>query len=318
MPRLRHELLLVALLGWAAPAGAEEPSSPADEVEVLLKTIAAAPPSPKVVVEIVRHPSTSDPEVARRVLAVLWHRGGYGATIGLQALARHRDPGIRADALRGVAAVGLRVRDGLRHVEDAVRSRDPDERGAALTALGRVGTGEHVPILLEALHAKDKPTLLAAYRALTTLTGAKNPWHPDRWEHWWSCVGGEARTRIDDALQAIESEASPTDVSSARGVLYSYGWIERDLVEETLREWIRSTSARLRIEGYRAARLMRLGDLAKEVDSAFRYEQDPVAWIEGRASAATLGVPIDGAKPPRASGSSRRTEEASTARPDAR
>jgi hypothetical protein len=290
-------LALAAVLACSSRSLASEATCPA-EVEALLTEISATPPTPKTVVEVVRHPATADAEVARRVVAVLWHRGGYAAARGLQSLARHRDPEVRVEALRGVAAVGLRVHEGLANVEQASRSRDSAERAAAIAALGRVGNGNHVPMLLVALRTDDKPTLQAAYRALTDLTKAKVPWQPARWEHWWAEVEKTARGRIRTALDCIEAGDCPTSTASGREVLDAYGWIEAASVEQAVKGWVRSSIPRLRIEGYRAARTLRLGDLAEEVGSAFRYDRDPTAWPEGRTSATALGIATEGVTPP--------------------
>jgi hypothetical protein len=129
-------------------------------------------------------------------------------------------------------------------------------------------------------------------------TRQKIPWEASRWVAWWAEAQETLPSRIDAALAALESPEETASRDDARVTLARYGWMAVPSLRDVAREWIRSSDVRLRTEGFLLVQALRLGDLADEVASAFRYERHPDAWPAGRQVAVSLGVPTDGVKPP--------------------
>ncbi len=307
--RLSLSLTALALLFVGPRAGdvlageAPDPAAPDPVVEARLAKL-SSPPAPREVADLVRLPSVKEaPSAALRVVAVLWHAGGYAAAKGLRTLSTHDDASVRVAALTGVAHVGLRVAEGTDAVRRALSSRSLDERIAAFEAIGRVGDAQDVPDLVAALGECEACPRQAAYRALSALSGERLPAVPGRWQAWWQESQREMLPRIDAALDAISLQGTATSggertVAPARALVLKEGWRAVDRVVEVARAFLRASDPALRIEGYRLAKGLRLGDLAEEVESAFKYERHPEAFDEGALAATALGVPTANAKRP--------------------
>ncbi len=290
MKRLvRLATVAVLLAVGARPAASEGP--PRDGVASLLATLGAMP-AQGTVESLTRHPAFAPPEAALRLVGALRHGRGPGAALGLRVLAHRDEPEVRAAALRAIAVGGLRLARGKDDVLDALRSRAPDVRIAGLEALGRVGDARDLPFVLGALEAQDTETVLAAYRALASLTGAKNPYVATRWIEWWEETRGRVPARLSRSLDVLEVGGGGDDLRDARRTVAQYGWIALDEVVERTRSWLRSSVPRIRVEGYATAAALRLGDLAAEVRSAGSYERDASVLARAEECAAVLGVPL--------------------------
>jgi hypothetical protein len=295
---------LVALLGAALLAAGRVPASAggADqpkEFDVLLEKV-GSPADPDVVRALSRHAALRDPEQATRLVGVLWHAGGVHASLALALLAKHDAASVRAEALKGIAHVGLRFHEGIENVRAGLEDREPAVRRAACAALGKVGTAEDVASLLDVIRQDDMKLVQEGYRGLIALTTQRMPYQAGRWAAWWAQAKEELPKRIEDALETVTKggEGQEAEVAAARHVLVQHGWIELDAVRAQVREWLRSRDARHRIEGFRVATALHDGDLADEVSSAFRYERNPAVWPEGLQAASALGTKTEGVRAP--------------------
>jgi HEAT repeat protein len=292
--------VLLALAASPAVAPARAADLPGDLVALISRV--GTPADADSVGRLVRHKALKDPEVAMNVVGVLWHAGGPAAAKGLVKLSDHASEKVRIEALRGVAHLGLRLRESLKALRACATDRNAEIRAAALGVLGRVGDAEDLPTLIDATEDDVVDVRQEAYRALGALSGQHMQWQSGRWESWWAGAKAEMPARLDAAVRTISEHASDkdalTDVLDARRLLAQHGWISNDDMIDVARAWLRSSDPALRIQGFDLAAALRLGDLADDVSSTFRYERDPDVWPVGLACATVLGVKTAGEKPP--------------------
>ena len=117
---------------------------------------------------------------------------------------------------------------------------------------------------------------------------------PQRWQDWWNETGRSMPQAVDRALNRVEEGGEAADVEGARACLSRCAWASIDVVAEAAHAWLHSSDPRLRTDGFRLAASARLGGLADDVASAFRFERHPDVWTAGLASAIALGAPTKG------------------------
>jgi hypothetical protein len=290
---VRRAFALPALLALAALATAPSAARAAEDaggVAALLRQV-GAPAEPEAVRRLVRLEALRDAGAASRAVAALWHAGGHAAAAGLLHLARHSDPAVRRDALRGIAHLGLRPAGDPAAVRSALDDPDAGARAAAFEAVAVAGDARDVPSLLARAASSSPAERSLAFRALRGLTGERSiPYDAVRWADWWAMSQEDLEARLRAGLAAIEAGDDPSRTALGREHLDRHAWAALDLVTAHLRAWVQGEDPRLRREGLRAAAALRLGALADLVESALPWEQDPEVLPALADAAVALGV----------------------------
>jgi hypothetical protein len=218
--------------------------------------------------------------------------------IGLLSLSAHRDPGVRSSALHAVARSGIRVSEGMDRLRAALRDEEREVVLAAYHAVGAVGDATDIAALLDGLDAKDARLRSAALRALRSLTRVRLPASAAAWEYWWDEARARLPARIDGAIARLLDGGDAPDRDEVCRLLETSAWFDVPKVCDAVRAAIRSGDARVRTMGFRIAETARLGDVAEEVGSEFKYEDDPDVWPLAKQAALTLGARTEGILPP--------------------
>jgi hypothetical protein len=204
-------------------------------------------------------------------IRALRERGGHEASERLGALIRDGSEEVRVTALKAVAAVGVRSRKTTGAAREALHGQASlAQWTAALEALGRVGGGQDVPVLLDGLKAADEQERRAALRALQALSGRKTPQDYRRWYQWWSKHGRWTRAAVQRAIRDLP-DAEGKERMRLRTLLARDGWTETDFVEDAASEWLRAGDRTLRTHGFYLAAVLRLADLVPDVESALPH-----------------------------------------------
>ncbi len=245
--------------------------------------------------------ATTHEEALERI-AALALRGGCAAVEEIDALLERHGDAVAPAAFQAIRTIGLRHGRLAARVRKALDASEPGLRRTATGALGLLGSGEDVPLLIDRLEDADGPTRSAARGALEHLTGTTQA-TPQRWQAWWGRAQVAGRTALTGALDAIE-EGGPACASVRRvrrDQVHRYAWIDLPLVERTLSDWLRNGEVPLRGEALRLMTSLRLADL----EGCFRRAQ-PFLGKENEALAAEVvamlsphpAEPAPTAKPP--------------------
>ncbi|MHC5009619.1 MAG: HEAT repeat domain-containing protein [Planctomycetota bacterium] len=290
---LRPALVLSVLAVAAAPTVQAGEAPPVELAAGIVSPRAriGTPSRAEDVQEALRHARGLNDEAEMALAYLLAETGGLNAAHGLVELTHHRNTRVRASAFRSAARIGLRV-DALR--ERAHRSLDAvllEERLAAIEALGALGDGRDVPLLLALAEDEDPAIRAAAFRTLRTLTGLAIPYDLERWSYWWKLADQRARAQITDALEAFEGEE---EVSlHQRLAVLELGWVEAPLLQRGLRRWLNSPDKRLRLEACQLATRHRIADLAPEIVQTYKFASAPELKAVSREALESFGMPVE-------------------------
>lgn len=206
---------------------------------------------------------------ALRGVTALRMRGGLDATEVLLRVARRGDREARVAALEALGHVGIRTE----RVLSLLRSRAADalrvpQRAAALEALGRIGGGRDVPILLDGLRAKRGYVRTVAFKALSRLSGEPLPASPTRVAQWWKRHDKQHRKPLYEALDSMRAavrEGREKVVKANSEMILRSGWLDLGAVQEAVEGWLATDVHALRNVGFEVVAALRLGDYANAV-----------------------------------------------------
>jgi len=281
---------------WLAgpPVHAGDSSAPVvaeDYFETAFLSLGATPSS-DAVLRISRKAQFGEPLPALRLAGAMSSLGGHACAAGLRTLVRHRDPDVRAAALRGVAQLRLRAATDMDVVRAARDDRDPAVRDAAYAAIGVVGDATDVPALLDALASTDSGVVAAAFAALRDLSGARLRCRVVLWRQWWKETEAGAPERLARALTILATSADPAERAEAQAFVERTAWIRLSVVQNRVQDCLKSESPELRRMGYRLAASLRLADLGDALAAAVSIEHDAECLRVASESARALGVAV--------------------------
>jgi hypothetical protein len=274
---------------------AESPSAAVafDEIDTAIQKLGTCP-EPAEVLALVRRTTGRDASVALRVIAALVQRPGHGASRGLVAFVPHADAATRAAALRGIADMRIRHASGMDDVRAACRDLDAAVRAAAYAALGAIGDGSDVPLLLDTLSSQDAANVASAYAALRELTGSTLPYQERVWRQWWKETKVRAPAQLAEALACAESaDTAAAKRLEAIALVAADAWIDVPAVTTRAAGWTESADATLRAIGYGLLAKLRAGDFAEHIARGLALETDADVLRLGAACAASMAIRIE-------------------------
>ena len=282
---MRQGLVIAALvLLLAGPSLAEEPKDatvadterPTAEAPTLAERI-GTPARLGVVLAELRRLNRTDAHDALAFARTLGRCGGMAAARGVVPLIRSAYPDVRRAALRAAGDIGVRNRELLTFVREAVVDKNERVAIEACRALAKLGDGQDISFLLTSARTdKRRRVRSASYRALRELTGIKLPNIHARWTDWWKQRHERASKAVKAAIAALETpptEEDPDDeelaVRKAHGnALLSDAWIELALVRKTIEDWLYAEQTELRRLACEIVGVWRLPELAGAVRSS--------------------------------------------------
>ncbi|MDJ0976043.1 MAG: hypothetical protein QNJ98_16410 [Planctomycetota bacterium] len=206
---------------------------------------------------------------ARRAVVSLRMRGGFHAMRILLRVAEQGALEARAEAIQALGLVGIRTEKVL----TLLRARAADtervgERVAALEALGRIGGGSDVPLLLKALRAKQRSLRTVAWASIERLSGERLPASWTLMEKWWARHEKRQRRYLEAALELMPDAVKDDrerEVMGHRDTIARLGWLDLTAVDASVKAWLGSKHERMRDEAFYAIASLKLGDYAPEV-----------------------------------------------------
>jgi hypothetical protein len=290
---LSAALLAATLLaGGAASSARAESEAPEDERLEALYGELAAPARHDVVRRLLQQPATRDVDGALRLVRALQTAGGVASVEGLLALAGHREPIVRAWALRGAAELGIRTSNGVEEARRALEAPHASLRRNACWALSVLGDARDVPVLLAIAADPDDEAAGYALDAVKALGDIKGPRFRTvvRVRAWWDANHARMLREGEEALAELEAGASPDLLEMHRAILCRAAWVQPDAVVERLKAWFLADDVRLRHEACRIVEAVRLGDLSDAIGNLVAYEMDDACLLAGARAARAIGV----------------------------
>jgi hypothetical protein len=281
---LRNLLILLALLVVLASAmtfliGSR--SAHANE--------ASAPPaiSPPSLIEQLGRPARQDDVRALVAAAMqqgepdpallaetLGHAGGWAAHEGLMRLLDHRHARVRISSLRSLERLGLRGPGLARRVHRIVVECEGDERRAAITALGVVGDGRDVDVLLFQAKSESADDRRAAFHALRSLTKLRIPPVWSRWAWQWKVVQRRVRDALPNALAGVDEDPDHPRTGALVAEIGHSAWANLPLVEEYIQAWFQSEHSSKRRVACELAGMLRLTTYVTMLESTREFAFD--------------------------------------------
>lgn len=279
MPSMLFKFAIAALLGCLCIPSICD-ADPEHSVDAMLQKL-GAPAGAAEVEGLLSRIGKRDIKGAQYAVVALRRAGGPASVTGLLKLMRHRAPAVSLDAIR--ASAELRLRDPLllERLRALLDHRDEKLAGAAITALGVLGDGTDVPLLLSLTQAPERSLKKEAFNALRKLSDTVIPNVLARWSWWWKGRRARAKRLVAAAIEAFDEEISFEDEEAAEAhdrelarheaVLLRDAWIVLPLVREEMRRWLRRSSPAQQVLACQLIARMGLTDLLKAVRSVKRY-----------------------------------------------
>ena len=297
--RLRSALLPVLLAaallsaGGAPPARADTEAPEDARLEALYAEL-GQPARHDVVRCILQRPEMRDTDGALRLVRALQTAGGVASVEGLLVIASHREPLVRAWALRGASELGIRTSRGVEEARRALEGTNANLRRNACWALAVLGDARDVPVLLEIASNAEDTASGFALDAVKALGGLKGPRFRTvtRVRSWWDANQERMLREGEEALAEIEAGTSPDLLEMHRAILCRVAWMQPDAVVDRLRGWLSSDDVDLRREACRVTEAVRLGDLSRGIEHVVAYELDDACFLAGARAAKAIGVPL--------------------------
>jgi hypothetical protein len=126
-----------------------------------------------------------EPQLRARVAEVLSRRPKVPLGVFLGAMAREKEPGVRAVLANALGRLGDRARDAIEKITPLLEDPDERVRVALARSLARLHVPEAVEPLIARIGKEEGRERHDFARALLSLTGEKIGPDPDGWARWW-------------------------------------------------------------------------------------------------------------------------------------
>jgi HEAT repeat protein len=274
------------------PALAELEADPEPQAGALLTKLGSSP-SAELVDAVVAATPVNEPSEARALAWALGHAGGRSVLPPLEMLLRSESAAVRMAALDALDRTNLRSEKVVRAVRNIAREAKGQLRAAAAVALGAVGDGRDVELLLSLTKSENESLRLAAFRALSRLTGANIPYVEARWTYYWKSYRRRAGLLLPQTLEAVAMDAGAPDASALVDLMRLYAWIDVPMMRNYLADWLHDPDTTLRVVACRLIAHLRLADLGPDVEMTLRFAAQDELREEAQKALAVLGVPVD-------------------------
>jgi len=228
-------------------------------------------------------------ERARRLGAT----GGEAALPALQRLLRNREASVRTAALRAITRVALRSEKlaEMAHAIAASRKGACEERLAAITALGYLGDGDDMTLLL-GLASRDTDSVevrSAAFRAMGSISGSRLPFVHARWAYWWRMQSKRKPALLEKAFRALDDEPDAASAEVYAAAVESMAWVNLPRATDYIKNWFAGADPSLRIRACRLVGSLRLADLVGKLTPIARRHGATTLGVAAREALKTLG-----------------------------
>ncbi|MHC5010870.1 MAG: hypothetical protein ACYTG6_07975 [Planctomycetota bacterium] len=172
---------------------------------------------------------------------------------------------VRMQALAKASELRLRTRRLHERVVACLAAPSPEERLAAIRALGAVGDGRDVPGLLDLAAygaAQDREAALEAVGAILGLVPSRNT---AAREAGWEAMRARADEQVPRALAGLEFRSPGADTSVHLETLRELGIVLVPAVKVTLLRWLEGPDDELRAAASTLAGELRLADLTPAI-----------------------------------------------------
>jgi hypothetical protein len=290
MHRLLPAAALLALLVPVWPTRARGDAAP-DEVQRPLFERLGRPARRERVMDALAAARLAGPAGLEALARALGRSGGTASADALTLFLGDRSREVRIAALASTLSVGLRTPDLRDAVVACTRSLDEAERRAAVEALGVVGDGRDVPVLLDLCAQGSSPDRRAAFRALRALTGARLPYDAPRWAYLWRSLSVRAEQEVPRALDLIAARPDDPATEVSLTLVRTHGWAVLPLVRHVVHGWFTDPDGRLRRNACTVAAALHLADFADAVLQTHRFAlQDEATAEAATAAMRALGI----------------------------
>jgi HEAT repeat protein len=220
--------------------------------------------------------------------------GGCRSLPQLRDLLRHEEVAVRTAALRAAQRIGLRQATLSSGIREAAADPAVEVRVAAIEAMGAVGSGADVSVLLAALEDEDGRIRSAAFDAIQRLSGTKMTPSARRWRAWWGKAQSQGLQALERGLDAVEAgePACATAARARRDAMLRWGCIDPRRVTARVETWLESDDPELQEEALHLVAGLRLGETERAVRRALPTAARQHAEL-ARDVAALLGIPVE-------------------------
>lgn len=289
---MRRVWIVALLLGMASPAHAGK-ILPTDEGVSSALALTGTPATKEGVRRALDGVKRGGPQTAIDLATALGHAGGAAAADGLARLYAYQGADVRPVVLRSACKVGLRRARLLTRIRSALETRSKDIRLSACEAIGRLGDGRDVPLLLDLTADPDPRVRHTAFESLRRLSGAALPNVAARWGQWWRVQQSRADESLAPALRTLDIGAPTAARARLQSDVMRYAWLGLPEVERIVHRWLKSADEANRLLALRLAVDLRLADLGNAILGAHEFASSPAEERAAAAALARLGIRVE-------------------------
>ena len=216
--------------------------------------------------------------------------GGHAAATGVADLLKRGGRRCRLPAIRAAGRIALRSAGLANALREIARTGRSEERLAAILALGGVGDGRDVDLMVAFAASTRGEARAACFQALRRITGTARPPSAARWRQYCATALERGPLLLPGLLNRIETASAEEDTDPELRQIAAYAWTAPELVEESVTAWLRSPDLHVRGAAICLVAELRLADLARETRRIARHFQTGKFALAARRAEEVLGA----------------------------